>query len=114
MTKIEIETSLKSKGNAIFYKTEATKKKNTLEYLENDFFIKIDIIENCVKMIRKNSDYEQLFYFDINNSKCQMSLIDGYIVDIPLITKELSITDSEIKIIYTINNEEYIYIVKEV
>lgn len=113
MAKIEIETSLKSKDNAIFCKTKAIKKNNSLQYIENDFSIKIDITDNCAKMIRKNSEYEQLFIFNKDDSKCLMNLVTGYSMDIPVITKELNITEQEIKIVYIINNEEFIYIVKE-
>lgn len=109
MAKIEIETSLISTEKQLFHTVLAIKNNNTFQYKENDFFIKIDIIDNCVKMLRKNSEYEQHFHFEKGKSSCTLILLEGTNIDIPIDTNKLIIDDSKIEIIYTINDNEFIY-----
>jgi hypothetical protein len=111
MPKIEVKTSLKTKENTVFYDVIALKKEGSLHYLENEFNVKVDITENCVKMLRKNSEYGLDFHFEIGNSKCLMNLNDGTTLDIPINTIKLEIEDSKVNIIYLLNEDEFNYLI---
>lgn len=109
MTKIDVKTSLISTENQVFNNIKGIKNNNHLHYRENDFSIKIDIEKNCVKMLRKNDQYIQQFHFEINSSKCVMTFSDNTVITIPVKTEKIFSDNSNLEIVYYINDEQYIY-----
>lgn len=112
MPKIEMKTTLKTRESLINCDVSAIKNNNHYSYLENEYTVIIDIMDDCVKMIRKKEDYELHFLFSKNdNSKCFIKLNEG-MTNIPVITKKLEVTESNILIIYIIDNEEFQYFIQ--
>jgi len=112
LPKIKMKTTLKTKENLINCEVLAIKNNNHYSYLENEYTVVIDIMDDCVKMVRKKDDYELEFLFKKNkNSECFIHLGEGT-TNIPVITKKLEVNESKIFIVYEIDKEEFQYLIQ--
>ena len=112
MPKIKMKTTLKTKENLINCEVTAIKNNEHFSYLENEYTVVIDIMEDCVKMLRKKDDYELEFLFSKNSdSNCLIHLGEGT-TSIPIVTNNLEVTESKILIVYEIDKEEFQYLIQ--
>jgi hypothetical protein len=84
------------------------KDQNIITFSEEEFENTIYILEDCVKINRKNQDYNLNLEFKLNEKlKCKYEIKSlGIDIDIVVLTKMLEITDNYIYINYELFNEE--------
>ena len=107
-----MKTTLKTKENLINCEVTAIRNNKHYSYLENEYTVVVDIMEDCVKMLRKKDDYELEFLFSKNSdSSCLVHLGEGT-TSIPIVTNKLEITETKILIVYEIDKEEFQYLIQ--
>lgn len=107
-----MKTTLKTKENLINCEVSAIKNNEHYSYLENEYTVVVDIMKDCVKMVRKKDDYELEFLFNKNkDSECYIHVGEGT-TSVPIITRKLEVTESKILIVYEIDKEEFQYLIQ--
>jgi hypothetical protein len=81
---------------------------NKIFYEEEDLEIIVDILKDCVKMNRRNEDYDLNLSFDLREKpKCSYKVKSiGLDIELTVDTKKLEITKNYIYIEYLLKNEE--------
>lgn len=110
MKKVKIHTILSNHENEttnLEIEADYNEKENTLTYKEADLTTTIEILDNMVRIIRKNDDYDLTLEFKenvIEKSKYIVKSI-GLDLDIEVETTLLEIDDNRIYINYELFNE---------
>jgi uncharacterized beta-barrel protein YwiB (DUF1934 family) len=84
------------------------KEQNIITFSEEEYENTIYILKDCVKINRKNQDYNLNLEFKLNEKlKCKYEIKSlGIDIDIVVLTKMLEITETYIYIDYELLNEE--------
>ena len=112
MPKIQIEVCIESE-NKNHYKTNAIIKDNTITYKEKDnTTVTFNTIDNS--LLRKNNEIEMKYTFDKNKETIgKIKVLDlNKTVEIIIKTKDIIKEKDLIKIIYIVENNEFIYSIK--
>ncbi len=109
MAKKTIKTLLKTKENEILSTCQALVQNSSIQYVENDFRMKIDFTNDVVKMLRKNGEYEIFFHFEKGNAYGTVTLLGKGSIPLDIYLKRLEVNDKKIFISYLLNEEEYEY-----
>ena len=115
MSKIKINVIIKNNNDNINYYTAAILRDNKIEYIEdNNTLTKFDIEKN--QLIRNNNNIKMVYYFDNNNeTEGLITLKDSNkTVMINITTNKIERKDHDIKIEYSIEDEVFLYQIKEI
>jgi len=90
---------------------------NTIKYNDDGVKVVLDIKDNDICMMRTTDEYQLVLYFSKNQHKIGSYILkeNNMKLDISIYTKELIISNNNIKIVYTFNDEvrEFNLLIKE-
>lgn len=109
MAKKKIKITLKTGENSLIYDAVALIDNNRIQYVENNCKMMIDFTQDCVKMVRKNAEYEISFHFQKENSYGTIIFLKEGNMSLPVALKRLEVTDTKLFIAYLLFEEEYEY-----
>jgi len=112
MAKIKLKTSLIVTGekiDKIEYELEGIKVDNQIKFFEDKTSVILTILGDNLTLVRKTDEYTLEMRFDINEATYAVKGLG--ILNLNFTTKEINISDNEIKIVYDMNEIEYIYTV---
>ena len=115
MSKIKINVIIKNNNDNINFNTTAILRENKIEYIEdNNTITKFDFEKN--QLIRNNNNIKMVYYFDNNNeTEGLITLKDSNkTVTINITTNKIERKDHDIKIEYSIEDEVFLYQIKEI
>ena len=115
MSKIKIKINIKNNKDNLKYNTTAILRDNKIEYIEDNNTITIYDIEKK-QLIRNNNNIKMVYNFDKNKkTEGLITLKDSnIIVTVNITTNKIEIKDHDIKIEYSIEDEVFLYQIKEI
>ena len=115
MSKIKINVIIKNNNDKINYNTTAIFRENKIEYIEDNNTITIYDIEKK-QLIRNNNNIKMVYNFDKNKkTEGLITLKDSnIIVTVNITTNKIERKDHDIKIEYSIEDEVFLYQIKEI
>lgn len=111
MSKIRVEMSLKSKDNDLHIISEGIKSGNRINYQEENVKVTLTISNDKVEMERVAKEYRVKLVFSISKKELSTYKLighDEFLLDVD--TKLLEISDNKIKIDYTLEENEFSYV----
>ncbi len=108
MAKKKIKTVLKTKEKETVKEVSAIVSKTSIQYLDENFQMRIDIEEDCATMIRKNSQYEIGFTFWKDTATGYLK-VGNYETKLTPVIQELEIEKNHIHFAYSLEREEIEY-----
>ncbi len=111
MSKIKFDAKLKSKDENLHIFGIGIKSGNRISYKENDVKVTVYIYPNKVEMERVTDEYKVKLSFKLEDKELSTYKInnhDEFLLDVD--TKTLFISDNCIKVDYTLEDNEFSYI----
>ena len=111
MSKIKYDAKLKSNEDNLHIFGTGIKAGNKISYKENDIKVTLYLYPDRIDMERESSEYKVKLAFKLNDKGLSIYKLKGhdeFLLDVD--TKELIISDNYIKIDYTLEGNEFSYI----
>ena len=115
MSIIKINVIIKNNNDKINFNTTAILRENKIEYIEdNNTITKFDFEKK--QLIRTNDIIKMVYYFDKNKETEGLITLkeSNTTVTINITTNKIQRKDHDIKIEYSIENEVFLYQIKEI
>lgn len=113
MAKVSIKVKLDSNEEKLDYNEKAILEKNKITYKENDITVTILKFKNKIEMKRVCADYQINFTFMKSKSKCTYTVFGGSkTFDLSIKTNKLEIEENEILIDYTLEDNNFLFILE--
>ena len=115
MSKIKINVIIKNNNDKINFNKAAILRENKIEYIEdNNTITKFDFEKK--QLIRTNDIIKMVYYFDKKKETEGLITLkeSNTTVTINITTNKIQRTDHDIKIEYSIENEVFLYQIKEI